>query len=162
MKDNELRELVPHVLSVLVRRGADFVTAEDAVQEALVAFGVDVEGRTARRPDRLADHSCVASIHRHGAIRPARRNREERFDQRAAARTLCRVRDDTLQLYFLCHPDLTPSSAVALDAAGRWRPHHASDRARRTSCPRAPWRNALVARSARRRPASIVLATWRT
>ena len=34
--DVELRELVPHVLSVLVRRGADFATAEDAVQEALI------------------------------------------------------------------------------------------------------------------------------
>src|SRR3954453_11149478 len=34
--DVELRELVPRVLSVLVRRGADFTTAEDAVQEALV------------------------------------------------------------------------------------------------------------------------------
>src|SRR4051795_436649 len=34
--DVELRELVPQVLSVLVRRGADFATAEDAVQEALV------------------------------------------------------------------------------------------------------------------------------
>ena len=32
----ELRELVPRVLSVLVRRGADFATAEDAVQEALI------------------------------------------------------------------------------------------------------------------------------
>ena len=32
----ELRELVPKVLSVLVRRGADFATAEDAVQEALI------------------------------------------------------------------------------------------------------------------------------
>src|SRR3954451_397341 len=32
----ELRELVPRVLNVLVRRGADFATAEDAVQEALV------------------------------------------------------------------------------------------------------------------------------
>src|ERR1700689_3063198 len=31
-----LRELVPRVLSVLVRRGADFATAEDAVQEALI------------------------------------------------------------------------------------------------------------------------------
>ena len=36
MDDVELRELVPQVLSVLVRRGADFATAEDAVQEALV------------------------------------------------------------------------------------------------------------------------------
>src|SRR5437764_7276835 len=34
--DVELRELVPLVLSVLVGRGADFATAEDAVQEALV------------------------------------------------------------------------------------------------------------------------------
>src|SRR3954470_13542882 len=32
----ELRELAPAVLSVLVRRGADFATAEDAVQEALI------------------------------------------------------------------------------------------------------------------------------
>src|SRR5262249_1924859 len=34
--DVELRALVPKVLSVLVRRGADFATAEDAVQEALI------------------------------------------------------------------------------------------------------------------------------
>ena len=34
--DIELRELAPAVLSVLVRRGADFATAEDAVQEALI------------------------------------------------------------------------------------------------------------------------------
>ena len=33
--DVGLRELVPRVLGVLVRRGADFATAEDAVQEAL-------------------------------------------------------------------------------------------------------------------------------
>src|SRR5260370_38124696 len=32
----ELRELVPRVLSVLVCRGAEFATAEDAVQEALI------------------------------------------------------------------------------------------------------------------------------
>src|SRR5882762_5289879 len=34
--DVERRELVPRVLSVLVCRGADFATAEDAVQEALI------------------------------------------------------------------------------------------------------------------------------
>ncbi len=34
--DVELRELVPNVLSVLVRRGADFATAEDAVQVAFI------------------------------------------------------------------------------------------------------------------------------
>ena len=36
MEEVELRALVPRVLSVLVRRGADFATAEDAVQEALI------------------------------------------------------------------------------------------------------------------------------
>ena len=48
MNDVELRELVPRVLSVLVRRGADFATAEDAVQEALIralsAWGDDAPG----------------------------------------------------------------------------------------------------------------------
>lgn len=34
LDDVGLRELVPQVLSVLVRRGADFATAEDGVQEA--------------------------------------------------------------------------------------------------------------------------------
>ena len=31
-----LRALAPEVLNVLVRRGADFATAEDAVQDAIV------------------------------------------------------------------------------------------------------------------------------
>ena len=34
--DQLVRELVPQVLGILVRRGADFAAAEDAVQEALV------------------------------------------------------------------------------------------------------------------------------
>ena len=36
VNDALLRELVPAVIGVLVRRGADFASAEDAVQEALV------------------------------------------------------------------------------------------------------------------------------
>ena len=36
LANEALRELVPRVLSVLVGRGADFATAEDAVQEALI------------------------------------------------------------------------------------------------------------------------------
>ena len=43
-----LRHLGPQVLGVLVRRGADFATAEDAVQEALIAA---VETWPERRPD---------------------------------------------------------------------------------------------------------------
>ena len=37
MNENLLRELIPAVTGVLVRRGADFATAEDAVQEAVIA-----------------------------------------------------------------------------------------------------------------------------
>ena len=36
MNESLLRELVPAVIGVLVRRGADFAAAEDAVQDALV------------------------------------------------------------------------------------------------------------------------------
>ena len=36
MNETLLRELIPAVTAVLVRRGADFATAEDAVQEALI------------------------------------------------------------------------------------------------------------------------------
>lgn len=36
MNETTLRDLVPAVIGVLVRRGGDFASAEDAVQEALV------------------------------------------------------------------------------------------------------------------------------
>ena len=36
MNEPLLRDLVPAVIGVLVRRGADFASAEDAVQDALV------------------------------------------------------------------------------------------------------------------------------
>ena len=36
MHQDRLRDLVPQVIGVLVRRGADFASAEDAVQDALV------------------------------------------------------------------------------------------------------------------------------
>ncbi|MFE3785183.1 sigma factor, partial [Amycolatopsis sp. NPDC059090] len=36
MNEELLRELVPAVIGILVRRGADFASAEDAVQEALI------------------------------------------------------------------------------------------------------------------------------
>ena len=36
MNEALLRDLVPAVIGVLVRRGADFASAEDAVQNALV------------------------------------------------------------------------------------------------------------------------------
>jgi RNA polymerase sigma factor (sigma-70 family) len=114
VNEEALRDLVPQVLGVLVRRGHDFATAEDAVQEALLdahrtwdermpddprAWLVTVAGR------RLIDAQRSEA---------ARRRREE------AALTEpppgpAEQADDTLLLLFLCcHPALSPASAVAL------------------------------------------------
>ena len=121
MTEAQLRELIPGVLAALVHRGADFATAEDAVQEALVRafenwgtwsveFANDPKGwliTTAWR--RFVDLARSDT---------ARRNRELRVfqeDASAAPPGPTESVDDTLQLYFLCaHPTLTPASAVAL------------------------------------------------
>ena len=112
--DVELRQLVPRVLSVLVGRGADFATAEDAVQEALV------RALSAWRDEPPADPTgwliTVAWRAYLDVVRSdvARRGREERVDAEPPTGEVPHA-DDTLRLYFLCaHPDLTPSSAVAL------------------------------------------------
>ena len=112
--DVELRELVPRVLSVLVGRGADFATAEDAVQEALI------RALSTWRDESPADPTgwlitvawrAFLDMTRSDA---ARRDREVRFDTEPPAGAIPSA-DDTLHLYFLCaHPDLTSSSAVAL------------------------------------------------
>jgi predicted RNA polymerase sigma factor len=110
----ELRELVPRVLSVLVRRGADFATAEDAVQEALIR--AISTGRDELPADPTGWLITVAwraflDMTRSAA---ARRDREVRFETEPPAGAIPSA-DDTLRLYFLCaHPDLTSSSAVAL------------------------------------------------
>jgi RNA polymerase sigma factor (sigma-70 family) len=108
----DVRDLVPGVLGVLVRRGADFAAAEDAVQEALV--------EALRLADEPADPKAwlvtVAWRKFLDASRAetARRRREDRVDAEPAAGPASDV-DDSLQLYFLCaHPSLTPASAVAL------------------------------------------------
>ena len=114
MDEAELRQLVPQVLSVLVRRGADFPTAEDAVQEALVrAISAWPDHRPAEPKAWLITVAWRAFLDM-ARSETARRDRESRFDPEQHAGEAPTV-DDTLHLYFLCaHPDLTPSSAVAL------------------------------------------------
>ncbi|MBN1093250.1 RNA polymerase subunit sigma-24 [Blastococcus sp. TML/M2B] len=109
-----LRGLVPGVLGVLVRRGADFAAAEDAVQEALV----EALRTWPAEPPRDPKGWLVAVAWRRflDATRSeaARRRREERVEEEPAPGPVPEV-DDTLHLYFLCaHPALSPSSAVAL------------------------------------------------
>lgn len=109
-----LRSLTPRVLAVLVRRGADFAAAEDAVQDALVEA---VRVWSADPPKDPKGWLVTVAWRRFlDAARAdtARRRREERADDEPASGPVPSA-DDTLWLYFLCaHPSLTPSSAVAL------------------------------------------------
>src|SRR5215218_1486450 len=110
----QLRDLIPGVLMVLVRRGADFATAEDAVQEALVRA---IETWQKYPPDDPKGW-LITTAWRHfidiTRSEAARHRREELVaDEPTPGPTPST--DDTLQLYFLCaHPNLRPASAVAL------------------------------------------------
>jgi predicted RNA polymerase sigma factor len=112
--DVELRALAPLVLSVLVRRGADFARADDAVQEALIrslpAWADEVPSDPQGWLVTVAWRAFL-DVARSDA---ARRDREVRFETEPPTGVVASA-DDTLHLYFLCaHPDLTSSSAVAL------------------------------------------------
>ena len=114
LDDIALRELVPRVLSVLVSRGADFATAEDAVQEALVralsAWGHELPADPTGWLITVAWRAFLDMARSD----TTRHDREIRFDTEPPAGAIPSA-DDTLRLYFLCaHPDLTSSSAVAL------------------------------------------------
>jgi RNA polymerase sigma factor (sigma-70 family) len=109
--DVALRELVPQVLSVLVGRGEDFATAEDAVQEALI------KALSAEPPANLKAWLITTAWRSFLDMTRAdasRRDREVRVESEPPGDAPPN-KDDSLRLYFLCaHPDLTPSTAVAL------------------------------------------------
>ena len=109
-----LRRLTPKVIAILVRRGADFAAAEDAVQDALVeALRVWPED-----PPRDAQAWLVTVAWRRflDMVRAdAARRRREAHVEAEPTPAPAENGDDTLRLYFLCaHPSLTPASAVAL------------------------------------------------
>jgi RNA polymerase sigma factor (sigma-70 family) len=112
-----LRELTPQVIGVLVRRGADFAAAEDAVQEALLKAWETWEGAAGQAPEDPKAWLVTVSWRKHlDAVRSdaARRGREERVEIEPEPGPAAHT-DDTLRLYFLCaHPLLTPASALAL------------------------------------------------
>ncbi|SDP10408.1 RNA polymerase, sigma subunit, ECF family [Klenkia soli] len=112
MTDADLRAAVPQVLSALVRRGAEFAAAEDAVQEALV------EGLRTWAADPPRDvRAWLVTVAWRRYLDAVRSDvaRQRREDIPPPEPVEVPGRDDSLQLYFLCaHPSLTPSSAVAL------------------------------------------------
>ena len=102
------------MIGILVRRGADFAAAEDAVQEALVEAVRDWPDDPPRDPK-----AWLVTVAWRRFLDPTRsevaRRRREEPRRREPAPGPAPAADDTLQLYFLCaHPSLTPSSAVAL------------------------------------------------
>ncbi|WP_033439563.1 RNA polymerase sigma factor [Saccharothrix sp. NRRL B-16314] len=114
MDEALLRTLTPAVIGVLVRRGADFAAAEDAVQDALVEAVRVWPDDSPRDPKGWL--VTVAWRKYLDAVRAdtTRRNREVLVESEPVPGESEAV-DDTLQLYFLCaHPSLTPTSAVAL------------------------------------------------
>ena len=114
MDETLLRVLTPAVTGVLVRRGADFAAAEDAVQDALVeAVRIWPQQPPA---DPKAWLITVAWRRFLDATRAdASRRRRELAVEDEPAPAAADPADDTLRLYFLCaHPSLTPASAVAL------------------------------------------------
>ncbi|MEU7695062.1 RNA polymerase subunit sigma-24 [Microbispora sp. SCL1-1] len=114
MNESLLRELVPAVIGVLVRRGADFASAEDAVQEALIRA---LDTWPADPPRDPKAWLVTTAWHRFvdAARAEASRRGRELAVQAEPPSGPAPATDDTLRLYFLCaHPTLPHSSAVAL------------------------------------------------
>ncbi len=113
----QLRDLIPGVLAALVHRGADFATAEDAVQEALMRAFETWGTRSAEYPDDPKGWLITTAWWRFIDLTRsdiARRRRESVVSDEPPPGPAASV-DDTLHLYFLCaHPSLTAPSAVAL------------------------------------------------
>ncbi|WP_327022845.1 RNA polymerase sigma factor [Micromonospora sp. NBC_01739] len=114
MDEALLRGLIPGVLGVLGRRGADFATAEDAVQEALIEAIRTWPADPPRDPKGWLVTVAWRRFLDLTRADAARRRRENLVEEEPAPGPVPDV-DDTLQLYFRCaHPSLAPSSAVAL------------------------------------------------
>jgi RNA polymerase sigma factor (sigma-70 family) len=122
--DGLLRRLAPQVLGALVRRYGHFDTAEDAVQEALLAAALQwPKGGIPNNPQGWL--ITVASRRLTDLLRSeqARQRREDAVarwvlpEQRLApaADRSAADSDDTLILLFMsCHPALSPASQIAL------------------------------------------------
>ncbi|MGW4847979.1 RNA polymerase sigma factor [Nocardia brasiliensis] len=114
MDEALLRTLTPAVLGILVRRGADFAAAEDAVQEALIEALRGWPDEPPRDPKGWLVAVAWRKFLDAARAETSRRRREELVEVEPVPGP-AESADDTLQLYFLCaHPSLTPASAVAL------------------------------------------------
>lgn len=114
-----LREAAPQVLGALVRRYGHFDTAEDAVQEALLAASVQWPREGV--PDSPRSWLITVASRRLTDLLRAEQARRRREDTVAGWRSAPPAdrppvaADDTLVLLFMCcHPSLSPASQIAL------------------------------------------------
>jgi RNA polymerase sigma factor (sigma-70 family) len=111
-----LRSLTPTVIGILVRRGADFAAAEDAMQDALIEAVRVWPDDPPRDPEAWLVTVAWRKFLDAARADTSRRHREVLVEREPGSGLGSRsATDETLQLYFLCaHPSLTPASAVAL------------------------------------------------
>jgi RNA polymerase sigma factor (sigma-70 family) len=120
-----LRRHAPQVLGALVRRYGHFDTAEDSVQEALLAAAQQWPGqgvpdnprgwliRVASR--RLTDQLRSDSARHRREETAAALTPRDAFTAPPPGESRAPSEDDTLTLLFLCcHPELTPAAQIAL------------------------------------------------
>ncbi|SOC57268.1 RNA polymerase sigma factor [Ornithinimicrobium cerasi] len=111
-----LKELAPQVLGVLLRRGAPFAAAEDAVQEALLE-AVRRWAQDGARPSDPRGWLVTVAWRKHlDAVRTdaARRRREVRVAAAPESGPTEQSDDTLLLLLMCCHPSLSRPSAVAM------------------------------------------------
>ncbi|MGV9669701.1 RNA polymerase sigma factor [Gordonia sp. NPDC003504] len=105
---------IPAVIGILVGRGADFASAEDAVQSALVRAWETWPTRPPQNPKAWLVTTAWRIFLDQVRADGSRAAREQLVAAEPAPGDSADT-DDTLWLYFLCaHPRLTPSSAIAL------------------------------------------------
>jgi RNA polymerase sigma factor (sigma-70 family) len=118
---NLLRQLAPQVLGAVVRRYGNFDTAEDAVQEAMLA--ASTQWPSDGVPDNPKGWLITVAARRLTDLlrsEQARRRREDivaRWElpkQQADAESSADSDDTLILLFMCCHPALTPPSQIAL------------------------------------------------
>jgi predicted RNA polymerase sigma factor len=111
-----LRELAPRVLGTLARRSGDFASAEDAVQEALLAAALRwPRDGIPESPSAWLLQAATRRLIDQRRSEQSRRTREGLAALERAVAGPAADRDDSLTLLFLCcHPALSQPAAIGL------------------------------------------------